>query len=100
MFTREGIARILSQGAATVKFTKVDGTERVMHCTIASHLVPEEKMPYYPTPNMSDNKVEYPKIVNMAVLKVFDLDAAQWRSFRIESVKEVTVGYEDQNQVG
>lgn len=87
---REEIARMLSFGAATVKFTKMDGTDRVMHCTIAPHMIPEDKQP------KGTLLTEVPQ--NMSVLRVFDLDVNDWRSFRVDSVKEVTVGYADENQ--
>jgi hypothetical protein len=90
MPSREDIARMLSFGIATVKFTKVDGTQRVMHCTIAPHLIPEEKQP------KGEFLAEYPQ--NQSVLRVFDVDLNDWRSFRVDSVKEVTVGYTDENQ--
>jgi hypothetical protein len=93
MFTREGLAQILSQGAVTVKFTKVDGDERVMHCTIAEHLIPEDMVPK--TSNLLTGEYFPP---NMAVLKVFDLDIKQWRSFRVDSVKEMSLGYKDLSQ--
>jgi hypothetical protein len=96
MFTRQGIAQILAQGASTVKFTKLDGDERVMHCTIAEHLIPQDKMPYNRTPDV--DYYGYPKQPNLAVLKVFDLDANEWRSFRVNSVKEVSVGYDNPHQ--
>jgi hypothetical protein len=90
MMTREQIAQILSIGEATVKFTKVDGSSRVMHCTIAPYLIPEDQQP------KGELLTEVP--INLSVLRVFDLDLQEWRSFRVDHVKEVTVGYTDENQ--
>jgi hypothetical protein len=87
--TREQIANILAQGEATVKFTKVDGSERLMRCTKAPHLIPEDKQP------KGDLLTEVQP--NLSVLRVFDLDMNEWRSFKVSNVKEVTVGYQDRN---
>lgn len=71
------LKNILRNGTAIVKFTKKDGTERVMKCTLNLSKVPTEKHPkgtgYYD---------------NTKTIRVFDLEKEDWRSFRIDSIKE------------
>ena len=61
-----------------VLFTKKDGTEREMLCTLAESAIPMDKQP----------KGEGSSTVGSAV-RVFDLDKSEWRSFRWDSVKSV-----------
>jgi DNA-directed RNA polymerase beta subunit len=42
MFTVESIYPILKNGIVTVTFNKVDGSERVMRCTLNDAYLPEE----------------------------------------------------------
>ncbi len=71
----------LAYGPTTVIFTKKDGTERVMNCTTNSELVPAE--PIVETVEKKEKKV------NEEVMRVYDLDAKGWRSFRWDSIKQV-----------
>lgn len=73
----------LSYGPVTVTFTKKDGTERVMKCTTNDSLVPhivEESL----TPKRE-------KKPNEDVMSVYDLEAHGWRSFRWDSIKQVSL---------
>lgn len=62
-----------------VTFTKVDGTDRVMRCTLNPN--------YLPKVELVEGKKERKKPED--TLAVFDLDKNEWRSFKIRSVKEV-----------
>ena len=66
-----------------VKFTKKDGTERVMKCTLHPDFLPKQEI------KENTDKVARPQ--NDSVLPVYDLEAKGWRSFTVSSVKEVTV---------
>ena len=70
---------MLHVGPATVTFTKKDGTERVMKCTLepSSLTVVELK---------EDTK---PRKESTTSMRVFDLEKQEWRSFTIKSVKRV-----------
>ena len=70
----------LQKGIYVVKFEKVDGTLRDIRCT----LVPE----YLPAPIVSEEEKPV-RAQNPNVLAVWDLEKNAWRSFRIDSVKEV-----------
>lgn len=69
----------LTVGPTTVVFTKKDGTERRMLCTLNESLVPVVES--------AEPKRE--KKVNDDVMAVYDLEAKSWRSFRWESIKSV-----------
>jgi hypothetical protein len=75
--TRAEIKDILTQYVANVVFTKVDGSTRVMKCTLISAFLP----PLEGSSNKRSDKV----------LPVWDLEADAWRSFRIDSVQKVTL---------
>ena len=79
--TREEIQNALRENIATVTFNKVDGSVRVMRCTLKPELLPA-------TP-VKESKQE--KQLNLTVLAVYDLEAKGWRSFRIDSVTNVEV---------
>lgn len=80
--TRDAVAAILSSEVANVTFTKSDGSERVMKCTLIDEYIPRTELDLDRT---STRKV------NEAVLPVWDIDKNAWRSFRIDSVKAIQV---------
>lgn len=61
-----------------VKFTKKDGTERVMKCTLQESDIPEESKPKGSNRVKSDDS-----------LRVFDVEKNEWRSFRWDSIKSI-----------
>ena len=80
--TRDAVAAILSSEVANVTFTKSDGSERVMKCTLIDE--------YIHSPELDLDRTSTRK-VNEAVLPVWDIDKNAWRSFRIDSVKAIQV---------
>lgn len=75
---REWLIGLLAEQSATITFTKKDGTERVMNCTLKADLV-----------EYQENKTERKKESNPEVLPVYDLDAKGWRSFRLDSINRI-----------
>ena len=73
----------LAYGPVTVVFTKKDGTERVMECTTSPKLVPVE-------PVVEGVEPKREKKVNEDVMPVYDLESKAWKSFRWDSIKQVT----------
>lgn len=67
----------LQEGTNVVTFTKVNGEQRVMTCTLDSNLIPD------PIEIKADKS---PKAPNEEVLPVWDVNANGWRAFRIDSV--------------
>lgn len=78
-FSRDSILQKLHEGETTVTFTKVDGSERVMRCTLNEAMLP----PAEPTESTAERKV------NPNVVAVWDLDKEGWRSFKVDSVKSL-----------
>ena len=73
---RDHIVRDLRLGNVEVLFTKKDGSERKMLCTLVN----------IPTEHQPKNEVEYTD----ETVRVFDVEKQGWRSFRLDSVKSVT----------
>jgi len=74
---KEEMIEKLSEGACTVYFTKVNGDERVLVGTRNPDLIREDAQ----TAEGSNSTPEPENIV-----RVFDLEADGWRSFRVDSV--------------
>ena len=79
--TEEGrtwLKSMLRMGPVNVTFTKVDGTERIMKCTLQEGVViPHEK---------TTDRVKEENPHNLAV---WDMEKNAWRSFKLSSVKQV-----------
>ena len=73
------ILNLLRTDQATITFTKADGSERKMVCTLVESKIPADKRP------KSKEGEESSSIVGSAV-RVFDLEKGEWRSFRFDSV--------------
>ena len=79
-YTKEYINGLLSEGEITVKFTKKDGTERLMRCTKNFDKIPQE---FHPKAD-SEKKES-----TTDAIPVFDVEANGWRSFNLSNVLEV-----------
>jgi len=76
------LKNILREREVTVIFTKKDGTERKMLCTLSENKIPEEKVP------TGSGKTQ-----NSDALAVFDLEKEEWRSFRYDSLKSFSAEF-------
>ena len=92
---RDWVRSLLQQQPITVSFTKSDGTDRDMRCTLNHDLIP----PAPPKSNTgrvdgivleSTKQRKEPKEADPAVIKVYDLEAMSWRSFRMDRLKKIT----------
>ena len=81
---KQKVKEDLHDGVCKVVFTKANGDERVMHCTLREELLP---------PQMDVEEVIQKKKSNPDVLAVWDVEAKGWRSFRWDSVKEFTTEF-------
>ncbi len=77
--TKDQIVEILKTGIHTVTFTKVDGTERTMPCTLDPTIIPTVPV----TESKQDRKV------NDAVMRVYVTDINEWRSFRVDNLIQI-----------
>lgn len=81
VINRENLKNYLKNDILEVTFTKANGEERVMKCTLKEDILNK----YF---DSNDNEKTERKI-NEEILSVFDIDVENWRSFRIDSVKTV-----------
>lgn len=75
------LSGVLKSNVVTVTFTKKDGTERVMNCTLNPEVLP-------PAP-VTEGKKE--RKFNESIMSVYDVDAKGWRSFTIKSLKHISL---------
>jgi hypothetical protein len=75
----EWLKGMLAVSEGVVTFTKSDGTERVMKCT----LVPKQ------LPKVEIKEDAKPRKESTTSMRVFDLEKKEWRSFTIKKVKQV-----------
>lgn len=76
--TLDDLKTALRAGPVVITFTKSDGTERTMRCTLQEGVVvPHEK------------KTERVKEVAENVVPVWDLEKGAWRSFKFDAIKHV-----------
>ena len=72
---------ILPTTEATITFTKVDGTERIMKCTLEADKLPPVVIKEDAKPHKQTDSTK--------ALRVFDLDKKEWRSFTIKNLKRI-----------
>lgn len=77
---RTWLKNMLHMGPVLVTFTKTDGTERELNCTLKEG----DTIPYVKT-------TDRVKKINEEVCPVWDIDKQEWRSFKYESVTKVNI---------
>lgn len=85
VFTKENLLDLLRNNVVTVTFTKVDGSERTMTCTLLGEFVPNSG-------NGSMQLLQENSGRGDSNISVWDTQVQGWRSFRVASVKSVSVG--------
>ena len=79
---RETLINNLQNKVMKITFTKVNGEERIMDCTLQEHMIPQTN-----PENRKDNE---------EVLPVFDITKGEWRSFRMDSITNIeALHYQD-----
>lgn len=79
MMMKEKVLDALHNGICVITFTKKNGEERVMSCTLSEEFLPEQ---------IDLEEAIQKKKPNPEVLAVWDTDAGGWRSFRWDSLKD------------
>jgi hypothetical protein len=89
------LKNILYTNIVEILFTKTDGTERLMNCTLRGDMI-KLKPVVLDFEEMSENKTTTATIKirktpkqSENTLRVYDLDKSEWRSFRIRSLKNI-----------
>lgn len=83
IFTKENLIDMLRNNIVTVTFTKVNGEERTMKCTLMAE--------YVPNAPSSSGQILLQESDSKAV-SVWDTEMNGWRSFRVDSVKSISMG--------
>ena len=81
--SREQVVELLRNDVAEVNFTKTDGSDRVMSCTLLAEVLSQR------VPDTGVSTKPPKKAPNPHTVAVFDLEADGWRSFRLDSVKSI-----------
>ena len=80
LLDKDTIKNALHEKICKVTFTKINGDERIMYCTLNESMIPSDI-----TSETTRSKTENP-----AVQPVYDVNAPGWRSFRWDSIKDFT----------
>ena len=76
---KDWIRAIIINERVNVCFTKADGSERWLHCSLHPELIPAEKL---------QKEEANPRKRSEEAMVVWDIDKQDWRSFRYDSIKE------------
>jgi hypothetical protein len=87
VFTKENLLDLLRNNLVTVTFTKVNGDERVMNCTLRNDYIPNSDVSNTTSQVLRENTGRGDNNIS-----VWDTKSNGWRSFRVNSVKSVSVG--------
>lgn len=87
--TPEALHTLLLENECVITFTKINGEQREMPCTLRPDVVP----PPVVHETNTDNPVDFPKVkkVNPDVMNVWCTDKKEWRSFRLANFISVKV---------
>lgn len=83
---RDWVKSLLQKQPIMVVFTKADGTDREMLCTLRLEDLPAPNMPVDGVVKESKER----KKPDEHSLRVFDLEKKEWRSFRFDRLRKVT----------
>ena len=75
---KDWLRTLLHECEVGITFIKIDGSERLMWCTLSESKIPSEFAPKGSEKAKSDE-----------VLPVFDVENDGWRSFRWDSIKKI-----------
>jgi len=75
---KDWLLGLLRSQIVYITFTKKDGSERILKCTLMESEIPTEKVPKGTEKSKNDE-----------VVPVFDVENDGWRSFRWDSIKQI-----------
>ena len=85
----EWLKGMLASSEATITFTKLDGTERVMKCTLEPGKLPVVELKEGAKPRKETTSTK--------ALRVFDLEKNEWRAFTIKNIKRIEFSLGESN---
>ena len=88
--TRTDVVELLLNNVATVTFTKADGTERVMECSLSAEVFNKiDKFKF--DKDKEEESQKHLQLPNLDTIAVWDIPSDAWRSFRMDSVKSISI---------
>jgi len=81
-YKRENIINDLKNHVMEITFTKVNGENRIMRCTLDQRIIPQPV-------DYNHLEEQHQRQENLNVVACWDVEANGWRSFRVDSVKYV-----------
>jgi len=87
---REWVRGLLQNSEINVTFTKADGTDRDMLCTLDHSRIPVSITKPVSVDGIVRESRKPKKEPDPHSIRVFDLEKQEWRSFRFERLKKVT----------
>lgn len=87
---RDWVRSLLQQQPITVTFLKADGTERAMRCTLNWDHIPAKEHVKPVTESQVEGSKKPRKEPDPSVIRAYDLDKAEWRSFRMDRLKTIS----------
>lgn len=79
--SKDWLKGLLKETTVGITFTKVDGTERDMRCTLNEKVIPAL--------NVEQTASTKKHQETEGVLRVWDVDKESWRSFRWDSIRKI-----------
>lgn len=88
------LKNILFTDIVEIIFTKRDGSERTMICTLRGDLIKTTPIPVFDEVSADSQLAPIkpfrkPAKISDATLRVFDTEVGEWRSFRVRSIKNI-----------
>lgn len=84
MYNRDDVLKDLRNNIVEVSFQKVDGTQRVMRCTLQPSFLPPSYL------QEQEKEASFHK-ENPNVISAWDVAKGGWRSFRMDSVEYLQI---------
>lgn len=78
--TKADLAQLLRDNNAEITFTKKDGSQRIMKCTLKEGVI----VPY-------EKKTDREVVAKDHLIAVWDLEADAWRSITIDTIEKVEI---------
>ena len=89
---RAWLTGILREGRMNIEFIKVDGTKRLMHCTLKQDLIPQVIVEVVEDETASPKA---PRKQNDEIIRVWDLEKEGWRSIKLETINSFSFNLGD-----
>ncbi len=84
-YSVDGVKDTLRSSLCEVKFTKTNGEERTMRCTLHPSFLPKFEI------KEETDEEKKPRKVNPSMVSVWDIESNGWKGFKIESLLSISI---------